>query len=109
MSATAQNIEIDTSEDVTIELQMTPASTDISGWAMTFTMKDNDGNVKITKTVGAGITAVAGQPGWADCVIETALTGLTPGNYPYDWWRTDTGHLRRLAFGIIHFDPKVKV
>lgn len=103
----SQNFEVVIGEDYTIPVVMTPP-TDITGWTITFTVKDKDGNPVITKTVGSGITVTHAATGVFEIAVSSSNND-TIGNYKFDVWRTDSGNATQINFGEIVVAEREKV
>ena len=86
-------------EDITLEVEVTTTgisggpAVDITGWAISFSMKRRKGgDIVLSKTVGSGITITDGPNGRADIVLTDDDTNkLVVGEYDYDVKRTDPG------------------
>ena len=97
---TTVDITMQRAADVTIYfVPCEPRS--ISGWAITFTVADSSGGtVRITKTVGSGITVSSAAEGLFQVAIASADTSaLTPGRFEWEAKRTDSGSITYLARG----------
>src|SRR5687768_16887689 len=91
------------SDDVRIVARAV-APTDVTGWAVTFQVRDSlGGTSRITKTTGGGgISLTDAGRGVLTIIIAKADTqGLAPGNYVWDLKRTDTGSNTVLAHGTL--------
>ena len=96
-------------EDVLLRFRMQPP-TDISGWALTFTLKDTlTGTTQFTKTTGGGgITLVDAGRGVFEVTIASANTSsLTAGRYMWDVRRTTSGSKTTLADGYLDLKQEV--
>lgn len=93
----SQNYEVVVGEDYTIPVVMNPP-TDISTWAITFTVRDKTDTVVLTKTVGDGITVTSGANGVFEIAVS-ATDNATIGNFKFDTWRTDSGNKVQINFG----------
>lgn len=97
-------------EDITLHFAMIPA-TDITGWSLTFTVKNKlGGTTQFTKDNGGtgGLALVSAKAGTFKVTIAKADTqGLTPGGFVYDVKRTDSGSNAILANGTITLRQEV--
>jgi hypothetical protein len=97
-------------EDVALTVTLTPP-TSISGWSLTFTVRDRPGGtVKLTKDNGGtgGLTITDAGNGVFKVTIARADTQtLTVQAYVYDIRRTDSGNNAIIAFGSINLKQEV--
>jgi hypothetical protein len=95
-------------EDVTVTFTTNPPA-DITGWTMTFTVRDKlGGTSQFTKTVGSGITLTNAPLGQFQVTIASADTSsLAVGRYVWDVRREDSGHKTTLADGYIDLRQEV--
>lgn len=97
-------------EDILLTVTMTP-TTDITGWSLSFTMRDSVGGTsRISKDNGGtgGISITSAGNGIFTITIARADTlGLTCRGYVYDVRRTDSGYNAVLAFGSINLRQEV--
>lgn len=110
-----QTLRIIRAQDLTIKAMMNPPR-DMTGWAITFEIKDRLGGSSIvSKTVGSGITITDGPRGIititlakADLSGQTVSSGLS-STYGYVWniKRTDTGNNVVLARGQMILEQEV--
>jgi hypothetical protein len=100
-------ITFDRGEDVLLTVTMTP-TTDITGWTLTFTMKQYFGDAAALITKSGSITSAVG--GIFTITINSADTAtLDPGSYQYDIWRTNTGYATVLTQGILKLLPETRL
>lgn len=97
-------------EDVVLTVTLTPP-TNITGWSLTFTVKNNlGGTTEVTKdnggTGGISITS-AGNGIFTVTILRSDTTGLAIQAYVYDIRRTDSGNNTVLAFGCINLRQEV--
>jgi hypothetical protein len=74
---------------------------DVSGWEVRWSLREHAGDpdILITKTVGDGISLIAGS-GYVDVdVYDTDTDGMEPGTYVCSLKRTDTDVEETLAEG----------
>lgn len=69
--------------------------TDISGWAILFTVEASGHEKIISKTA----TVTDGPGGEFQVALDTDDTNIRAGYYRYDAWRVDAGSERILAVG----------
>jgi hypothetical protein len=94
-------------EDITLDLQMVPPLTDITGWNIQFTLKDTLGG---TTQPSFPLTAsiVDGPRGKFRVSIPSGLTAsLAVGRYVWDCRRTDTGKKTTLADGYLDLRQEI--
>lgn len=98
--AAKQNIEMTRGQDLVIQFSMSPP-TSVSGWTITFQVKDSlGGTSRITKTVGSGITVASTPKGVLQVALSASDTSaLTAQSYVWDLRRTNSGSNRELARG----------
>ena len=110
-----QTLRLIRAQDLTIRAALSPPR-DITGWAVTFTVKDGlGGTAVLTKTVGSGITLT--DPGQgvvtvaldkADTSALTVSSALPAGKgYVWDVKRTDPGHNLVLARGQLILEQEI--
>jgi hypothetical protein len=104
MSITS-NLSFFRGEDITLQFQMSPPNTDITGWTITFKIATNlGGTVQITKTA----TVLDGPRGvFQVSIANTDTATLTVGRYVWDCRRTDTGNRATLADGYLDLRQEV--
>lgn len=79
---------------------------DISGWAIEWVLRDEDGTALLTKTVGSGITLTDATNGAFDVLgtrADTWASGaalISPSTYEHAAARTDSGSETALVGGI---------
>lgn len=95
-----QNITMARGQDKTIKASMAKPR-DITGWAITFQVKDSlGGTSRFTKTVGSGITVLNAMRGVISIAISAANTSaLSVRSFVWDLRRTDAGSNTELARG----------
>lgn len=96
-------------EDLNVQITMSPVI-DITGWAITFTMRKQIGYLPIAvqKTVGFGVTLTDPTNGIFVVHLDSADTkNLDLGNYFYDIEHTDPGARRVIVEGTITLIPMV--
>lgn len=100
-------------EDVIVRVTMTPFGTNITGWTLAFTVRQNYGDTAtvISKTSGAGqITITDALNGIFDVTVAAADTsGLVPRAYVFDASRTDSGAASVLSVGQFTLKAEVRV
>lgn len=84
------NIQCFRSEDVTINVTMTP-TTDITGWTLSFVAINSSGVTTISKTSGSGITITSPSAGMFSVSISSTDTTIAYDSYTYAIRRTDSG------------------
>jgi hypothetical protein len=90
-----------------VSLTFSPiTSTSISGWTLRFrAYTAQGGTLKLTKTIGSGITVTNASTGAFTVALTATDTSSTLtaaiGYYYYDVWRTDLGSETELANGSI--------
>lgn len=107
MSVTRATLEAYRKQAVTLNCTESSA-TSISGWAITFTVRsypEATGSALITKTVGDGITLTDAANGVFQVYFDA---DLTPGQYAFDIWRTDTGQETPLLIGTLNVMKQVR-
>jgi hypothetical protein len=110
MAAVPQNYEYYRGEDFSFTTNVSPV-VDITGWALTFTLRKNYDTlpILITKTVGFGITLTTPIDGEYKVALASADTAALPtGTYLYDIQRTDAGFKTVVQIGSITLLPPVK-
>lgn len=104
-----QHVGADKTFKVTVRNLDKVTATNVTGWAVTFTVHAyGDPNVTyITKTVGSGVTISNGLAGEITVVVEdTDVDNMPPGAY---WWRierTDAGSEFVIGQGSYTVIPK---
>jgi hypothetical protein len=93
--------------DVTLNFTESPV-VDITGWTMSFRLKQSQADPTTLLTVNASITSA---PAGTFSVALTAAQTLTlaAGTYQWDVWRTDTGSANALATGTLIVTGSVKI
>lgn len=94
-------------EDDALVFTMTP-TTDITGWTISFRVKNTLSDATALVTQAATLTTPAS--GIFTVSLASATTAaLLPGVYAYDVWRTDSGSAAALSIGSITVRASVKV
>jgi hypothetical protein len=93
-------------EDVTIDFQMAPPA-DITGWSISFTLKDTlGGSTQTGFPLAAGV--IDGPRGRFRVAIPSSATSSIPaGRYVWDCRRTDPGNKTTLADGWLDLKQEV--
>lgn len=96
----SQEIKVYRGEDVSLDFTAT-TDTDITDWAITFTLRLPGASPTLTLTTSGGeVTLTDEDAGELSVALTRAQTAaLTSRQYRWDLWRTDTGSYRRLAGG----------
>jgi hypothetical protein len=76
--------------------QSNAAPMDITGWTISVTIKDQMGNIALTKP-GTLITPTSGQYNWS--LVSADTLNLRSGTYLIDIWRIDPGSKRQMGYG----------
>jgi hypothetical protein len=94
-------------EDVSLNFTLTPL-TDITGWTLSFALKQrlDDPSARLT-VAGSITTASAGT--FAVALSAANTTSLSAGTYRYDVWRTDSGSAAALATGALTVKGTVRL
>ena len=94
-------------DDVSIRFTLTPP-TDITGWSLTFTVRNKPGGTtQFTKTVGSGIALTDTGRGIFTVTINSADTSsLASGDYEWSVKRTDAGSNVVLSHGYLYLDKE---
>lgn len=100
---------IGTDQPIQVDVKQSDETTaqTMTGFALTWELKDAaDGVVRISKTVGSGITIEDDGDGNTDAratiaVDDTDTEPLPPGRYYHQLRRTDTGLERVLSYGDV--------
>jgi hypothetical protein len=91
-------------EDVTLNFTMRPP-TDITGWTLTFTVRDKlGGTTQFTKTPTL-TSATLGQ--FRVTIASSDTSGLAVGRYVWDVRREDSGNKTTLADGYLTLKQEV--
>lgn len=99
---------IGTDQPIEINVKQTDETTEqlMTGWSLTHEiMDDENGPVRVTKTVGSGITIQNGTATNDQAAIQiddTDTEPLPPGVYYHRLRRTDAGYERILSYGVCH-------
>ncbi len=98
--APEQTIRMVRAQDLTLIFTMAPPQ-DITGWAITFQVRDSlGGTIRITKTVGGGITITDAARGVIQIALSKGNTNtLTIQDYVWELRRKDAGNEVSLARG----------
>ena len=105
--AAKQEISIYRGEDIDLNFTMSPVA-DITGWTIVFTLAERLGNpTKILNGISGTVTS--GPDGTFTVSLTSAQTTITPGDYWYDVWRTDSGNKRVLAVGKFYVEDEVRI
>ena len=91
-------------ERIVINFTMTPL-TDISGWAMQFTLKRKATDAAAVLTQAAVITSAA--QGQFSVSLTKVQTNLPAGEYAYDVQRIDAGSEAVLSVGLFTIQQEV--
>ena len=96
-------------EDITFTCTHQTSQTDstpvnITAWTIAITIKDQSGNVTITKS-GTVTGGAAGTYTWPIAAADT--TGIKATVYSIDIWRTDSGSRREMGIGSFTVAPDV--
>jgi hypothetical protein len=104
MSITS-NLTFFRGEDITLNFQMSPPNTDITGWNITWKLATAlAGTVQVTKTA----TILDGPRGIFQVSIQSADTSsLSVGRYVWDCRRIDSGNRATLADGYLDLKQEV--
>jgi hypothetical protein len=89
-------------EDVLLEFSPTDA-TDITGWALLFTIADGAGTEILTGSTGGGEVEItdAGLGEFEVTFTRAQTSDLELGEYVWDVWKTTSGENWRLAGGTL--------
>lgn len=97
--AATQDLSWYRGEDVTLAVTLSP-TTDITGWTLSFKVKQNATDATALLTVAGSITGAAA--GTFSVSLTAAQTASVPtGVYVYDIWRTDSGAATALTVGSV--------
>jgi hypothetical protein len=94
-------------EDVTLNFRMVPVE-DITGWTMSFRLKQLIDDATVLLTVNASITTPAAGT-FAVALSAAQTTTVAAGYYAYDVWRTDSGSAAALALGTVVVKGSVRL
>jgi hypothetical protein len=94
-------------EDVALNFTLTPL-TDITGWTLSFKVKQRLDDAAALLTIAGSITTAAA--GTFSVTLSAAnTTTLSAGRYTYDVWRTDSGSNAALAIGALTVKGSVRL
>ena len=105
--AQPNNFEFFKGEHPIITFTMTP-TTDITGWTITFTLKDSLDN---PQTALLTVSATLTTPASGIFTVELTAAQMTRAckQYGYDVWRTDSGAEACLSVGQFLIKPNARV
>jgi hypothetical protein len=94
-------IQMAKGEDLTFtcthqQSQTNLAPMDITGWTISINIKDQVGNLALTKAATL-TTPTSGQYSWS--LVSADTLSLRSGTYTIDIWRIDTGGKRQMGAG----------
>lgn len=84
--------------------QSNTAPVDISTWTIAITIKDQSGNVYLTKS-GTVTSGPSGSYVWP--LVSADTVSLKSGTYSIDIWRVDSGSRREMGIGSFTVTPDV--
>lgn len=94
-------------EAINFRFTLTP-TTDITGWTVSFRVKQRVEDATALQTVAATLTTPAA--GLLTVTLSTAVTTALPdGMYAYDLWRTDSGSEACLSIGGVQVKGSVRL
>lgn len=102
-------------EDVTLPFTIYKSNNatleDITGWTLSFIVKDvPGGSAVLTKTTSSGIALTTPASGLATVTVaDTDTVSITPGKYQYELKRTNAGFEKVLAKGTVELLPSLHV
>jgi len=101
----AQNLDIEMArgEDRVFQLVYNPQgfAVDLSSAMLLLTMRDQNGNVKLTKASGAGISSQTALGTFLVSFAAADTSAFAAGIYPTDIWRTDVNNQLDLFVGQV--------
>lgn len=106
--APEQTIRMVRSQDLTLVYSMAPPQ-DVTGWSIRFQMRGSlGGTIRITKTVGGGITISDAGRGVVQVALAKADTqSLTAQDYVWELRRYDAGNEISLARGQMVLEQEI--
>ncbi|MBM4069628.1 MAG: hypothetical protein FJ271_11855 [Planctomycetes bacterium] len=106
--APEQTIRIVRSQDLTLVFSMAPPQ-EVTGWSMRFQVRDSiGGTIRITKTVGSGITISDAGRGVCQVALAKADTqALDAQDYVWELRRYDAGNEISLARGQLILEQEI--
>lgn len=86
------------------------STVDITGWTLAFNLKraHNDASALLTITPSL-LTPLSGIFTVALSATQTGVTMATPGRYPWDIWRTDSGSYQMISYGFLNLLEDVRI
>lgn len=106
MATPNNDLQVYKAENRVFKFIRTPPGT-IAGWTALFTVKREFGDADAVFAV-AGVVVDAVK-GWLTVTLGPTQTTLTPGDYVYDFTRTDLGSVTVLSAGRFQVLPIARI